>query len=138
MACSLLSLNPPFPSTLSVYALCPPSATLSVHPQIIHFWINYVATLLIHRIVPSHSLFCCFTLVALMAACAQGYKDIVFLLVDLAEIDVNAVDKNGWSALTIAAEKGFYRIVMKLIEKGAVVTVKSSVDWTPLMSACAN
>lgn len=53
-------------------------------------------------------------------------------------VDVNAVNKNGWSALTIAAEQGWYRIACKLLEMGADVNVCSTVNWTPLMSVSSN
>jgi ankyrin repeat protein len=77
-------------------------------------------------------------LTALMAASASGFKDVVFMLLERTSIDVSAVDSNGWSALTMAADRGWYQIAAKLIASGANVNVRSTFNWTPLMSACSN
>lgn len=75
---------------------------------------------------------------ALMCACTNGYTDIAFLLLD-AGIEVDAVNSKGWSSLLMAADKGCYQILSRLIEMGAEVNIQSNdADWTPLMSASAN
>ena len=49
--------------------------------------------------------------------------------------DVNAKDKNGWTPLHQAANKGFPEIVKLLIKNGADVNVKDKDGWTPLHDA---
>ena len=75
---------------------------------------------------------------ALMAASANGFKDVVFMLLEKTSMDVNAVDNNGWSALTMACDRGWFQIASRLIGNGANVNVRSTFNWTPLMSACSN
>ena len=75
---------------------------------------------------------------ALMCACRNGFTDIAFLLLD-AGIEVDAVNSKGWSSLLMAADKGCYQILSRLIKMGAKVNIQSNdADWTPLMSASAN
>jgi uncharacterized protein len=75
---------------------------------------------------------------ALMCACVNGYTDIAYLLID-AGIDIGASNTMGWTPLLQAAERGCYKILERLIEKGADVNVRSAnAKWTPLMSASAN
>lgn len=50
--------------------------------------------------------------------------------------NVNVVNKDGLTALTVASEKGNIDIVKELINAGANVNGASSVGWTPLMGAC--
>jgi hypothetical protein len=52
-----------------------------------------------------------------------------------AGLDVNGKNKNGWSALMIAASKGNMEMLKLLIEKGAAVDDKNAQGQTPLIFA---
>ena len=54
------------------------------------------------------------------------------------ERDVNAVDKDGWTALMIAAGNGEKEVCELLIEKGANVNAVDKVRRTALMAAASN
>lgn len=49
--------------------------------------------------------------------------------------NVNAINKEGMTALIVASEKGNLEIVRELIKAGANVNGSNSVGWTPLMGA---
>ena len=75
---------------------------------------------------------------ALMCACTHGFKDVAFLLLD-ASIEIDAVNSKGWTSLMLAAEKGCYQILCRLIKMGANVNAHSTdARWTSLMSASSN
>ena len=75
---------------------------------------------------------------ATMCACIRGFKDIAFLLLE-ADKDFDAVNSKGWTPLMLAADKGCFQIINRLIKMGANVNAKSSdAKWTALMSASAN
>lgn len=75
---------------------------------------------------------------ATMCACIRGFKDIAFLLLD-ADKDFDAANSKGWTPLMLAADKGCFQIITRLIKMGADVDARSTdAKWTALMSASAN
>ena len=54
-------------------------------------------------------------------AAEEGHDEIVALLVEKYKVDVNAVDKNGWTPLHSAAKHGHVNIIEFLISHGAFV-----------------
>ena len=54
-----------------------------------------------------------------MYACGDGHKDVVQLLLDNSErnIDFNARDNDGWTALKIAFQYGYHDIVQLIKAK---------------------
>ena len=49
----------------------------------------------------------------------KHYECVIILLMEC-DTDRSAVDRNGWSALLVAAKKGLWDIVVKLVEWGTV------------------
>jgi uncharacterized protein len=75
---------------------------------------------------------------ATMCACIRGYKDIAFLLLDV-DKNFDAANSKGWTPLMLAADKGCFQIINRLIKMGAKVDSRSTdAKWTALMSASAN
>lgn len=73
-----------------------------------------------------------------MCACIHGFKDVAFLLLD-ANKDFDLENLKGWTPLMLAADKGCFQILSRLIKMGANVNARSSdAKWTALMSASAN
>lgn len=73
---------------------------------------------------------------ALVAAAGQGHVDIVEYLLDMAEIDVDAVDSiNGETALTVAAANGCHSVCTALIGRGAGLSVCNKKEMAPLLLA---
>ncbi|RXW12007.1 hypothetical protein EST38_g13848 [Candolleomyces aberdarensis] len=71
---------------------------------------------------------------ALAQACSKGQGALVLKLLARDDLDVNAVDAKGWSALSMAAHFGHKQIVELLLSRPDVkVNVGSP---TPLMHAC--
>ena len=54
------------------------------------------------------------------------------------EAQINDEDRNGWTALHIAASRGNDSIVSLLLNHGANINLKNSIGWTPLMDAAGN
>lgn len=71
----------------------------------------------------------------LLMCAAQSNKSSVvnFLLETLEEVDVNAVDLSGQSALYLAAANGFAQIVKRLIEFGASHDLRNKVRTINLL-----
>jgi ankyrin repeat domain-containing protein 50 len=73
----------------------------------------------------------------LMAACSQGFEDIVSLLL-AAGADPNAMDLDKTTALFNAAENGSAQLVSMLVLSGAHVDIFTSNHFTPLIVASAH
>jgi ankyrin repeat protein len=69
-----------------------------------------------------------------MYAVLGGDSRIVRLLLDR-DADVNAKAENGWSAVMIAAAKGYVNVLDMLLDAGADPTLADVYSWTPLMRA---
>jgi ankyrin repeat protein len=83
--------------------------------------------------VNGHELFTRTT--ALIEAAKNGHADCVKVLLHAKDVDVDAKDKNGYTALIISAEKGFANIVTQLLAKGADVNEKTNGGVTALWIA---
>ncbi|KAJ3019819.1 UNVERIFIED_CONTAM: hypothetical protein HDU68_010490 [Siphonaria sp. JEL0065] len=70
----------------------------------------------------------------LLMACGGGFKQVASLLLEKGA-NVDALDKCGKSALHLAAEKGCKEIVRELLQYSANVNSRSSIGWTPILSA---
>ena len=57
----------------------------------------------------------------LLKACQNGQKGVVLAFLKKEGLNVNAVDKDGYSPLHYACLKGYKDIVKLLIEKGAEI-----------------
>ncbi|KAJ2934213.1 hypothetical protein H1R20_g2892, partial [Candolleomyces eurysporus] len=71
---------------------------------------------------------------ALMQACSKGHEALVRKLLARDDLDVNAVDAKGWSALSMAAHFGHEQIVELLLSRPDV-NMNAGCP-TPLMHAC--
>ena len=71
--------------------------------------------------------------------CEQGMTSSVVRMLEMRSIDVEAKggDVNGWTCLTTAAYNGRLDICRLLIDKGAQLDAKDSIDWTPLLFAAS-
>uniref|UniRef100_A0A1B6CRZ2 Uncharacterized protein n=1 Tax=Clastoptera arizonana TaxID=38151 RepID=A0A1B6CRZ2_9HEMI len=67
----------------------------------------------------------------------NSYKTLCFL-VKQTFVNINSVDDNLSSSLQIACEKGYFKIVKKLIEFGANLNAKDIAGFTPLHDAIIN
>lgn len=68
---------------------------------------------------------------ALMLASKEAYhNDLLKMFIDDLEIDINAQDKNGLTAVMYAAIEGNKSTVEFLVGKGADLLIKSKKDWT--------
>ncbi len=74
----------------------------------------------------------------LIAAAKQGKTGEVQVLLLDKDIDVNATEKYGWTALLWAAANGHTDVVKQLIDKGADVNKKNELDWSALEYAKLN
>lgn len=63
----------------------------------------------------------------LIISCKNGHVSTALYLANLENINVNHIDKDGQSALSIAAKMGFKSIVLSLLEKGAYVNTMNKV-----------
>jgi ankyrin repeat protein len=72
---------------------------------------------------------------ALIEAAKNGHADCVNALLIAKDVDVDAMDKNGYTALIISAEKGFANVVTRLLTKGADVNAKTNGGVTALWIA---
>lgn len=59
----------------------------------------------------------------LLMSCKSGHLDVALYLTKITEASINHLDKNGLSALSLAAKNGYTDIVLKLLEKGAYVNI---------------
>ena len=73
----------------------------------------------------------------LMFATLGDRRAIVQRLLEL-EVDTDAQGSNGWSAMTIAAAKGYTAMIQTLASAGAEINVTDVYGWTPLMRAVDN
>uniref|UniRef100_UPI00398EC4B2 ankyrin repeat domain-containing protein 33B-like n=1 Tax=Pristiophorus japonicus TaxID=55135 RepID=UPI00398EC4B2 len=73
----------------------------------------------------------------LMVACYQGFMDIVFILAQCPHLDVNSQDKEGNTALIIAAQAGHITITNYLLNyfPGIDIERRSAHGFTALMKA---
>lgn len=62
----------------------------------------------------------------------EGKEEIVYLLVDKYKVDINAVDKNGWTPLHSAAKHAHINIMEFLINHGAFVRALTNEGSSPL------
>ena len=51
-----------------------------------------------------------------MMACWSGHYDVVVELINHPRIDVNAKDRDGWTALMMACESGHHDVVVELLQ----------------------
>ena len=72
-----------------------------------------------------------------MFAVLGNHSDIVNRLLEEG-VDVNAQGSNGWSALTIAAAKGYSGMITLLSTSGADINATDVYRWSPLMRAVDN
>ena len=72
---------------------------------------------------------------ALIEAARNGHADCVKVLLLAKDVDVDATEKDGYTALIISAEKGYANVVTQLISKGADVNAKSNGGVTALWIA---
>lgn len=70
----------------------------------------------------------------LMTATLNGYLSVVQVLLEQGA-EVDALNSDNWSALTVAAQKGCFQISKALLAHGAEVDVCSEKGFTPLMYA---
>lgn len=70
----------------------------------------------------------------LMTAALNGYVSVVRVLLEYG-MEVNSLNNDKWSALTVAAQKGCLSISKELLAHGAEVDVCSEKGFTPLMYA---
>ena len=63
----------------------------------------------------------------LIICCKNGHINVGLYLAKLSNINVNHVDKDGQSALAIAAKMGQKEIVLSLLEKSAYVNTSNKV-----------
>ena len=73
---------------------------------------------------------------ALMQACYHGNMDLIKLLVEENEADLDIQDKKGNTALMIALQENFIKIVGYLADKGANLDLKDQFGSTALVTAC--
>ncbi|MGL9779673.1 MAG: ankyrin repeat domain-containing protein, partial [Wolbachia sp.] len=71
----------------------------------------------------------------LHAAAQNGYAGMVKSLLENGA-DANAV-KEGWTSLCLGAERGHYKIVVLLLDHGAIVDLANHGVWTPLHLAAS-
>jgi ankyrin repeat protein len=71
----------------------------------------------------------------LMRACGSGNAEIVELMLSHWKCDPNFAFQDGWTALHIAAQAGFVRIVTLLLAKGANVNALTAFGTTPRHAA---
>lgn len=62
----------------------------------------------------------------LLVATQGNYEEVVNLLLDH-KPNVNALDKDGCSALTIACKEGYYEIATSLMSTGAYINIQVSI-----------
>jgi uncharacterized protein len=87
----------------------------------------------------------------IILACRLGYYNLVDILLNdlrrphptiphetVAEVDVNATDSNGATALMRAAQNGWFVICMLLLHAGAVIYTRDNDGWSALLYAAAN
>jgi ankyrin repeat protein len=83
--------------------------------------------------VNGHELFTRTT--ALIEAAKNGHADCVKILLLAKDVDVDAKDKNGFTALIISAEKGYANVVTQLLTKGGDVNEMTNGGVTALWIA---
>ena len=83
--------------------------------------------------VNEHELFTRTT--ALIEAAKNGHADCVNVLLLAKDVDVDARERDGYTALIISAEKGYVNIVTQLLAKGADVNAKTNGGVTALWIA---
>lgn len=75
----------------------------------------------------------------LMLKSEEGDLDqIKKILTEKHESNINAVNRNGYTALSLAVKGGYYRIASALLEAGADLNIKNNSGQSPLFLACWN
>ena len=68
----------------------------------------------------------------MICACTGQYSEIVELLISYGA-DINATDKNGWTALMFASQNGYVESVKILLQYNADVNIQNKDRMTALM-----
>lgn len=66
---------------------------------------------------------------ALIISCKNGHINTALYLASLENINVNHVDKDGQTALSVAAKLGFKSVVLSLLDKGVYVNTLNKVKF---------
>lgn len=74
----------------------------------------------------------------LIISCKFGHLDVALYLTRITEANINHLDKDGHSALSLAAKNGYTEIVLKLLEKGAYVNIPNKKGDSVLITAVKN
>ncbi|KAJ6439237.1 ankyrin repeat domain-containing protein 52 [Purpureocillium lavendulum] len=74
---------------------------------------------------------------AVLVACANGYIDIVHVLLDKGA-DITVTNKYGCTPVDAASENGHAEVVRLLLEKGADIATADNEGWTPVNAASNN
>lgn len=61
----------------------------------------------------------------LMASCYNGHYEIAKLLIESGVKNINAITKNGWSALTMAVKRNDVKLAKLLLDNGANPNLKT-------------
>ncbi len=72
---------------------------------------------------------------ALISACASGRDKIIILILEQGNVDLEARDRNGRTALMRASAQGYDREVKFLVKAGADLEAKDKNNRTALMEA---
>ena len=67
-------------------------------------------------------------------ACRDGDLNTVIEFIENKKVDVNNINKYGYSSLILAADNNRFDVVKYLIEKGADVNLKGHAEFSPLSS----
>ena len=71
----------------------------------------------------------------LLVSCKDGRVDVALYLSKLTMVNINHVDKDGNSALSVATRNGHIDIVLSLLERGAYLNTRNKKGDTILITA---